>query len=60
MTQDLGEQSNLAAHMPEKVKDLRALLQKQVDQGRSTPGPEQANDARIVIDKRPKNREKSQ
>jgi arylsulfatase A len=53
MTQDLGEQTNLAASMPEKVKHLQALLQKQVDQGRTTPGPQQANDAPITINKRP-------
>jgi len=59
MLQDLGEQSNLAADMPENVRRLRALLRKQVYQGRSTPGPEQANDAPIVIDKRPVSKKKA-
>jgi arylsulfatase A len=54
MRQDLGEQRNLAASMPEKVQALRALLQQQVDAGRSTPGPQQKNDAAITIDKAPK------
>ena len=53
MAQDLGEQTNLAASMPEKVKHLQALLQKQVDQGRPPPGPQQANDAPITIHKKP-------
>ena len=54
MSKDLSEQNNLAASMPEKVDALRALLQKQVDAGRSTPGPTQKNDAAITIDKAPK------
>jgi choline-sulfatase len=59
MAQDLGEQANLAAEMPEKVKALRRLLKKQVDDGRSTPGPKQANDASIVINKRPGSKKSS-
>ncbi len=53
MTKDIGEQKNLAAGMPEKVKSMRALLKKQVDDGRTTPGPKQANDAPITIVKKP-------
>ena len=53
MTQDLGEQHNLAASMPSRVKRMRALLQRQVDDGRTTPGPKQTNDAPVKIDKRP-------
>jgi len=30
---------------------LRALLEKQIADGRSTPGPKQKNDAEVVIDK---------
>ena len=59
MTQDLGEQTNLAASMPEKVKRLRALVKKQVSNGRTTPGPKQANDAPITIDKKPGNKRKN-
>ncbi|MFT5129205.1 MAG: arylsulfatase A [Rhodothermales bacterium] len=54
MRKDLGEQNNLAASMPEKVDALRALLQRQVESGRSTPGPAQQNDAKVVIYKAPK------
>jgi arylsulfatase A len=54
MSKDLAEQNNLAASMPEKVDALRALLQRQVEAGRSTPGSPQKNDAVIVIDKAPK------
>ena len=53
MTKDIGEQKNLAASMPEKVKSLRALLAKQVNDGRTTLGPKQANDAPITINKKP-------
>ena len=38
MTKDLGEQKNLAADMPEKVKSIKELLKKQVEDGRTTPG----------------------
>jgi hypothetical protein len=53
MTEDLGEQKNLAASMPGKVKSMKALLKKQVDDGRTTPGPKQTNDAPITIEKKP-------
>ena len=59
MTKDLGEQKNLAADMPEKVKSIKSLLKKQVEAGRTTPGAKQANDAKIEIDKRPSNRKKN-
>jgi arylsulfatase A-like enzyme len=52
MSKDLGEQKNLAADMPEKVESIRALLKKQVEHGRTTPGAKQANDAPITIDKK--------
>jgi hypothetical protein len=53
MDKDLGEQNNLAASMPEKADALRKLLENQIAAGRSTPGPKQANDAPIEIDKKP-------
>lgn len=53
MRKALGEQENLAAGMPEKVKSMRALLKKQVEDGRTTLGPKQANDAPITIEKKP-------
>jgi arylsulfatase A-like enzyme len=54
MDVDLGEQQNLAESNADKVAELTALLQAQVDRGRTTPGEQQSNDAKIVIDKRPK------
>ena len=54
LTNDLAEQHNLANSHPEKVRQLRALLQEQVTKGRSTPGEKQANDAPITIEKSPK------
>jgi len=53
MTKDIGEQKNLAAGMPEKVKSMKALLKKQVDDGRTTSGAKQANDVPITIVKKP-------
>jgi len=53
MTKDIGEQKNLAASMPEKVKSMLALLKKQVEDGRTTDGPKQANDVPITINKKP-------
>ncbi|NBP88353.1 MAG: hypothetical protein EBU59_07575 [Planctomycetia bacterium] len=44
---DLGEQKNLAAQEPERVAAMTAAYQKIVAEGRSTNGPQQAND--IVV-----------
>ncbi|HEY1081086.1 MAG TPA: arylsulfatase [Prosthecobacter sp.] len=51
LKEDLIEKDNLYARNPEKVKELRTLLEKYVAEGRSTPGPAQANDVRVIIDK---------
>jgi choline-sulfatase len=59
MTKDLGERTNLAARLPEKVKHLQDLLQTQVNQGRTTPGPKQTNDAPITINKKPGRKKRS-
>ena len=53
---DIAEQQNLALAMPEKVEELRQLLQTQVDRGRSTPGDSLTNDVAVKIDKKPKER----
>lgn len=52
LDQDLGEASNLAEKHPEKVSEMRAMLERQVAAGRSTPGAPQKNDAAIDIDKK--------
>ncbi|MCX6858577.1 MAG: arylsulfatase [Verrucomicrobia bacterium] len=44
LAEDLGETKNLAAAMPEKVTEMKALLEKLVTEGRSTPGAAQNTD----------------
>lgn len=48
LTDDIGETRNLAAQEPERVEQMRALLEKLIAQGRSTAGPPQANDVEVV------------
>lgn len=61
---DLSEATNVAAANPEIVKRLTTLMQKLIDDGRSTPGPKAANDKPINLGKksdkktRPKSKEK--
>jgi arylsulfatase A len=51
LSADLGEQHNLAAEHPEIVTRLTKILERYIADGRSTPGPKQANDAPIEIRK---------
>lgn len=44
---DIGETKNLAAAMPEKVAEMKALLEKLITEGRSTPGAVQKNDVEV-------------
>jgi hypothetical protein len=53
METDESETKNVAADHPEVVKELTALLEKYIADGRSTAGPEEKNDAKIVIHKKP-------
>jgi len=46
---DPGETTNLQADQPELVAELVALLGSQVRRGRSTPGPDLANDREITF-----------
>lgn len=48
LADDLGETKNLAAAMPEKVAEMKALLEKLITDGRSTPGAKQKNDVEVV------------
>ena len=48
LANDLGETKNLAAAMPEKVAEMKALLEKLIADGRSTPGEKQKNDVEVV------------
>lgn len=47
LADDLGETKNLAAVMPEKVAEMKALLEKLIINGRSTPGATQTNDVEV-------------
>ena len=49
MKDDPGERRNLQAENPDKVRELLALLRRQVADGRSTPGLPQANDVSVDI-----------
>ncbi len=48
---DVAQQKNLAKEHPEVVARLRALLEKYVTDGRSTPGKPQRNDADVQLEK---------
>ncbi len=47
LADDLGETKNLAAAMPEKVAQMKSLLEKLITDGRSTPGMPQRNDVEV-------------
>ena len=51
---DPSQKDNLYAAEPAKVKELAALLELYVSNGRSTPGPKQTNDVGVVWDRRRK------
>jgi arylsulfatase A-like enzyme len=46
---DIGETRNVQAQRGDVTARLTSLLQKYVDEGRSTPGPAQSNDVEVVI-----------
>ena len=48
LADDLAESRNLAAKNPKQVERMKALLEKLIVQGRSTPGPKQKNDVKVV------------
>jgi arylsulfatase A-like enzyme len=47
LADDIGETKNLAAAQPERVADMKALLERLITAGRSTPGAPQKNDVRV-------------
>ncbi|MCU0785741.1 MAG: arylsulfatase [Verrucomicrobia bacterium] len=51
LADDLAEQHNLEASHAEIVKELTALLERYVADGRSTPGPKQKNDVPVDLRK---------
>lgn len=48
LADDLGENDNRAAAEPERVADMKAHLESLITAGRSTPGPQQKNDVRVI------------
>ena len=51
---DPTQKKNLYATETAKVKDVAALMERYVTEGRSTPGPKQKNDVEVIWDKRGK------
>ncbi len=49
LEKDPAQRHNLYAENPEKVRELRALLQKYIDDGRTTPGPKLSNDVEVRV-----------
>jgi hypothetical protein len=47
LAEDIAEQKNLAAEMPEKVAEMQSLLERLITQGRSSPGQRQKNDVTV-------------
>jgi arylsulfatase A-like enzyme len=47
LSTDLGEAKNVAANHPELVAKLTKVMEKLVNDGRSTPGPVQQNDVAV-------------
>ena len=45
---DLGESSYLAAKNPKQVEGMKVLPEKLIVQGRSTLGPKQKNDVKVL------------
>ncbi len=48
LAEDPGETRNLVAEFPERVNAMKAALETTIARGRSTPGPDQPNDAGIL------------
>lgn len=56
---DPGERNNLESQYPDRVARMTAMLQEAIDRGRSTPGPDLANDVPVeLIKELPKPRQK--
>lgn len=48
LADDLAESKNLAAAHPERVVQMKAVLEELISNGRSTPGPKQPNDVPVI------------
>jgi arylsulfatase A len=53
LEQDPGEKENLQDRYPERVQQMKALLEKMVVEGRSTPGEPLKNDVTVQVVKKP-------
>ena len=49
LADDPGESRNLATNQPEKVSELLRLLTRDIERGRSTPGPDVSNDRKVQV-----------
>ena len=47
LADDIGETVNLAASQPQRVAEMKSLLEKLINDGRSTPGEVQKNDVKV-------------
>src|SRR5581483_7496403 len=47
LRQDLAQRRNLYGEQPDKVRELKALLERYKQDGRSTPGARQRNDVEV-------------
>jgi arylsulfatase A-like enzyme len=47
LNNDIGEKNNLAADKPEIVTEMRALMERLITDGRSTPGAKRRNDVEV-------------
>jgi len=45
---DIGEAKNLATEHPERVKNMQAVMERLIQNGRSSAGPKQVNDIAVV------------
>lgn len=52
---DPGETRNLESEYPKKVKELKKLLEKYIEEGRSTKGKAQQNDGAVLISEKIEN-----
>ena len=52
LASDIGETRNVRAEHPDVVERLTKLLEQTISNGRSTPGPKQANDAVVELRKK--------
>ena len=49
LSSDPGEKNNLVSAHPDRVATMKAALEKAIARGRTTDGPDQANDVEIVM-----------